>query len=117
MSYIDGYVIPVPTDKKEKYREVARRGAQVFAECGALRIVETWGDEVPDGQVTDFKKAVKAEAGEAIVFSWVEWPSKDARDAGMKKALEDPRMSMSDCPFDPKRMILGGFAVLVDSKA
>ncbi|MCC7348864.1 MAG: DUF1428 domain-containing protein [Variibacter sp.] len=117
MSYIDGFVVPVPAGNKEAYREMARKAAPVFADHGATRMVECWGDDVPDGKLTDFKGAVKAEPGEVVVFSWIEWPSKAARDAGMKKAMEDPRMQFgSGMPFDGKRMIYGGFAVLLDTK-
>ena len=115
MSYIDGYVVPVPTGKKQAYRELAAKAASVFKECGALRVVESWGDDVPDGKVTDFKGAVKAKADETVVFSWIVWPSKKVRDAGVEKARKDPRMKMEDnMPFDGKRMIFGGFEVLLD---
>ena len=113
MSYIDGFVIPVPAGKKEAYRELARKAAPIFREYGALRVVECWSDDVPDGKVTDFRKAVKAE-GEEVVFSWIEWPSKAVRDEGNKKMMADDRMNMgSDMPFDGKRMIYGGFSVLL----
>ena len=116
MSYIDGFVIPVPTTKKAAYREMAAKAADLFKEYGATRIVECWGDDVPDGKVTDFKRAVNAEAGENIVFSWIVWPSKAIRDAANEKMKTDSRMQMSDdMPFDGKRMIYGGFDVLLDS--
>jgi uncharacterized protein YbaA (DUF1428 family) len=114
MSYVDGFVIPVPADKKQAYHEVARKAAAVFKEYGATRVVECWGDDVPDGKVTDFKRAVQAEAGESVVFSWVVWPSKEARDEGNEKIMADPRMQGVDMPFDTKRMIFGGFEVLLD---
>lgn len=116
-NYIDGFVIPVRSEKKDAYREMARKAAVVFKEYGALQIVECWGTDVPDGKVTDFKRAVAAEAGESIVFSWIVWPSKEIRDAGNKKMMDDPRMKMTeDMPFDMKRMIIGGFEVLLDTK-
>ena len=117
MTYVDGFVIPVPAGKKEAYREMAARAAPIFKEHGALRIVECWGEDVPDGKVTDFKRAVKAEAGETVVFSWVVWPSKEARDAGNKKVMSDPRLAHSPdaMPFDGKRLIWGGFELLLDS--
>jgi uncharacterized protein YbaA (DUF1428 family) len=115
MSYVDGFVIPVPAGNKEAYRKMATQAATVLKELGATRIVECWGDDVPDGKVTDFKGAVKAQAGENIVFSWVVWPSKAVRDNGHKKMMEDPRMKHSDMPFDGKRLIYGGFEPLLDT--
>ena len=115
MSYIDGFVVPVPPGKKSAYRAAAATAAPIFKEYGATRVVECWEDDVPDGKVTDFKRAVKVESGEKVVFSWVAWPSKAVRDAGMKKFMEDPRMKGSDMPFDGKRMIYGGFEVLLDT--
>jgi uncharacterized protein YbaA (DUF1428 family) len=116
MSYIDGFVIPVPTGKKAAYREAAAKAAPLFKEYGATRIVECWGDDVPDGKVTDFKGAVKATPGENIVFSWIVWPSKGIRDAANEKMKSDPRMKMTDdMPFDPQRMIYGGFEVILDT--
>jgi len=117
MSYIDGFVIPVPADRKQAFRDLAEKTAPIFKDHGALRVVECWGDDIPDGKVTDFKGAVKAEPGETVVFSWVVWPSKAARDAGNEKIMEDPRMQMGDgMPFDSQRMIFGGFEVLVDTE-
>jgi uncharacterized protein YbaA (DUF1428 family) len=116
MSYIDGFVIPVPADKKDAYRALAAKVAQIYKEFGATRIVECWGDDLPDGKVTDFKRAVKAEKGEVVVFSWIEWPSKEVRDAGNKKLMEDSRMKPDDMPFDGKRIIWGGFDLLLDTK-
>lgn len=117
MSYIDGFVIAVPTANKEAYRAVAEKAAQIFFDHGALRLVETWGDDVPEGKVTDFRMAVKATPEETVVFSWIEWPSREARDAGMKSFMEDPRLKeATDMPFDGQRMIFGGFAPLLDQK-
>ncbi|NHK28400.1 DUF1428 family protein [Parvularcula flava] len=116
MTYVDGFLIPVPNDKKEAYRKIASEAAPIFKEFGALTVVETWGDDVPEGKVTSFPMAVKLEEGETVVFSWITWPSKDVRDAGMKKVMEDPRMeAFGEMPFDGKRMIFGGFEVLVDA--
>jgi len=118
MSYIDGFVIPVPADKKEAYRAMAAKAAPVFKEYGALEIVECWGDDVPAGKLTDFHMAVKAEPGENIVFSWIVWPSREVRDEGNRKVMTDPRLQFaSDMPFDPKRMIFGGFSPLFASGA
>jgi uncharacterized protein YbaA (DUF1428 family) len=116
MSYIDGFVIPVPTGKKAAYRDMCATAAAIYKEYGATRVVECWGDDVPPGKVTDFKGAVKADDSENVVFSWIVWPSKDVRDKGNEKMRNDPRMQMSpDTPFDGKRMIFGGFEVLLDS--
>ena len=114
MSYIDGFVVAVPSDKKDAYIEQARKALPIFKECGALRMVEAWGDDVPDGKLTDFKMAVKAQADETVVFSWIEWPDKAARNEGMRRVMEDPRMTMDGMVFDGKRMIYGGFAVILD---
>lgn len=117
MSYIDGFVVPVPIGKKEEYRAVATRAATLFREHGATRVVECWGDDVPDGKLTDFKMSVKAEKTETVVFSWIEWPSKAVRDAGNAKFMSDPRLkAMSEMPFDCKRMIFGGFETLLDAR-
>jgi uncharacterized protein YbaA (DUF1428 family) len=116
MAYVDGFVVPVPADKREAYRKVAAQAAPIFKEHGALRVVECWGDDIPNGEITDFKKAVKAEGTENVVFSWIVWPSKEARDAGNKKVMEDPRLSMTDMPFDGKRMFWGGFQILLDTE-
>lgn len=114
--YVDGYVIPVPNENKEAYRQLAEAAAPIFREYGALRIVECWGDEVPDGELTSFPMAVKLEPGESVVFSWITWPSREARDAGNAAVMADERLMAlgPDMPFDGKRMIIGGFEVMVD---
>lgn len=114
MSYIDGFIAPVHTNR-EAYRAFAAKAAPIFKEHGATRVVEGWGDDVPHGKQTDFYRAVDAGDGENVVFSWIEWPDKATRDAGMKKVMEDPRMPPGgDMPFDGKRLIFGGFATIVD---
>ena len=116
MSYIDGFVIPVPSGGRERYRAAAQKFHEKFKHLGAIRQVECWGDDVPDGKVTDFRRAVQAKDGESVVFAWVEWPDKATRDTGMKKFMDDPRMQeANDMPFDGKRMIYGGFAPLLDA--
>jgi uncharacterized protein YbaA (DUF1428 family) len=118
MSYIDGYLIAVPTANRQIFTDFARQFDPIFIEYGALRVMECWGDDVPTGKVTDFQRAVQATADETVVFSWIEWPDKATRDAGMKKAMEDPRMDPGNnpMPFDGKRMIFGGFLPVVDVK-
>ena len=118
MSYVDGFVIPVPVAKKEAYREMAAKAAAIFKEHGAIRVVECWGDDLPDGKVTDFKGAVKAQEGENVVFSWTVWPSKAVRDDGSRKVMEDLRIKKmgDDMPFDGKRLIYGGFELLFDTE-
>ena len=116
MSYVDGYVIPVRADDKEKYIEHATMFAEVFKEHGVLEIYENWGDDVPQGEVTSFYDAVKCEEDEVVVFSWAVWPSKEARDAGWQALMEDPRMQPNEnepMPFDGKRLIYGGFSTIV----
>ncbi|MBC7994569.1 MAG: DUF1428 domain-containing protein [Rhizobacter sp.] len=114
MNYVDGFVAAVVTDKRENYCQHAKMAAAVFKENGALRVVECWGDDVPEGKLTSFPLAVKREAHETVVFSWIVWPSKAVRDAGMKATMEDKRLVGVEMPFDGKRLIYGGFEVLMD---
>jgi uncharacterized protein YbaA (DUF1428 family) len=116
MAYIDGFIIPVAPGKKDAYRELAKEAGAIFIEHGAQRVVECWGDDVPHGKATDFYRAVAAEEGEGLIFSWIVWPSREAREAGNAKIMADPRMQPSaEMPFDMKRLIFGGFEVLVDT--
>jgi uncharacterized protein YbaA (DUF1428 family) len=116
MSYIDGFVMAVPTANKDKFIHHANSGDSVFLEYGATRVLECWGDDVPDGKLTDFRRAVQAKEDETVVFSWIEWPDKGTRDAGMEQAMKDPRLSpeSNPMPFDGKRLIYGGFAPVVE---
>lgn len=117
MNYVDGFVLAVPTKNKQEYIELAQISAVVFKEHGALSVVESWADDVPQGELTSFPLAVKCEAEEEVVFSWITWPSKQARDAGNKAAMADPRLQgweLSNLPFDGKRMIFGGFQTVLD---
>lgn len=113
--YTDGYLVPVPADKKEAYREMAQRVAGKFIEAGAVRVVEAWGDDIPDGDVTDYRRAVKAEDGEGVIFSYVEWPDKPTRDKAWEAIMSDPDMQpQGEMPFDGQRMFWGGFRPIVD---
>jgi uncharacterized protein YbaA (DUF1428 family) len=124
MAYIDGFVIAVPKANRQKFIDHAHMGDSVFIELGATRIVECWGDDVPEGQTTDFRMAVKATEDEDVVFSWIEWPDKATRDAAMATITEwmqdpakaDPRMdpAKNPMPFDGARMIFGGFTPVVE---
>ena len=122
MSYIDGFVIAVPTASKDAFIAHASTSDSMFIEWGAIRVIECWGDDVPDGKLTDFRRAVQAGDDESVVFSWIEWPDKAARDAGYAKMMDpdntDPRMdpAKNPMPFDAKRMIFGGFVPVVDMR-
>jgi uncharacterized protein YbaA (DUF1428 family) len=116
MAYIDGFVAPVPAGRREAYLALATKSAPIFQEYGALQVVETLGAEVPHGKQTDFYRAVAADEGDTIVFSWIVWPDKPSRDAGWEKVTADPRMALEDdMPFDPKRMIFGEFDIVLDT--
>ena len=122
MSYIDGFVIAVPTANKEQFIEHARKGDSIFIDYGATRVLENWADDVPEGKLTDFHKAVQAKEDESVVFSWIEWPDKETRDAAMSKMMsedfKDDRMDpeKNPVPFDGSRLIYGGFKSIVESK-
>ena len=116
MSYVDGFVAAVPVANREKFRKHAEDAAAVFKEHGALQVVECWGDDVPDGEVTSFPMAVQRKEDEAVVFSWILWPSREVRDSAMEKVMADPRLKpeANPMPFDGKRMIYGGFEIVVE---
>jgi uncharacterized protein YbaA (DUF1428 family) len=117
MNYVDGFVAAVPTANREKYESHARAMAAVFKEYGALTVVECWGDDVPEGKLTSFTMAVQRKDDEAVVFSWVTWPSKAVRDRGWAKVMDDPRIKTQSTPmpFDGKRLIYGGFQMIVSA--
>lgn len=117
MTYVDGFVLAVPKARKEEYRQHAAAFAGVIKEHGALSMVECWGDDVPEGKLTSFPLAVKLEPDETVVFSWMTWPSREARDAGWQRIMADPRLPKpgDPMPFDGKRMIYGGFSVLLEA--
>lgn len=124
MSFVDGFVIAVPTANKQAFIDHAKMGDSVFVDLGATRVVECWGDDVAAGKLTDFRKAVQASEDETIVFSWIEWPDRTTRDAAMATMTEwmnnpdqaDPRMdpARNPMPFDGKRLIFGGFTPIVE---
>ncbi|GAA0846415.1 DUF1428 domain-containing protein [Marinobacter szutsaonensis] len=116
MSYIDGFVAAVPTANKADYIRHASDAAAVFKEHGVEKMVECWGDDVPEGEVTSFPMAVKCRPDETVVFSWLVWPSREVRDKAMPRIMEDPRLQpdVNPMPFDGKRLIYGGFEVVVD---
>ena len=113
--YVDGFVCAVPNANKEAYREHAASAWPMFKQAGATRMVECWGDDVPDGKLTSFPMAVQKKEDETVVFAWVIWPDKATRDAGWKAMMDDAQMKDVSMPFDGKRMIYGGFAPILDA--
>ena len=112
MPFIDISVVSVPTDKKAEYLDHCRIADALLKEAGALSVIENWGVEIPDGKLTDFKKAVQAEPHETVAVGWIVWADKAARDAGWERFMQDDRMTKLDPPFDGKRMIYGGFETI-----
>ncbi len=115
MTYVDGFVAAVPTANRDAYVKHCQVAGLVFKEHGALTVVDCWGDDVPEGKLTSFPMAVKCQADETVVLGWITWPSRAVRDAGMKRAMEDPRLQSADMPFDGKRLIFGGFEVIASA--
>jgi len=111
MPYVDGFVVPVPKQKIDAYKELARRAGEIWKEYGALAYVECLGDDVPYGKLTSFPRAVQATDEEVVAFSWIVYESREQRDAINAKVMADPRLQgeMESMPFDGKRMIYGGF--------
>jgi uncharacterized protein YbaA (DUF1428 family) len=116
MSYIDGFVVPVPFEHLKDYRKLSTRAGKIWREHGALAYVECVGDDVPHGKHTSFTKAVKLKDGEVVVFSWIVYNSRAHRDAVVKKVMSDPRMplDMKMKAFDARRMIYGGFKPIIE---
>jgi uncharacterized protein YbaA (DUF1428 family) len=116
MTYFEGFIAPVPEANKDAYLKHANDFAPIVQEFGVGRMVESWDDDVPEGKVTDFRKAVDARPDEKVIFSFFEYPSKQARDAANEKFMSDPRMQDvgANMPFDGKRMIMGGFDSIVE---
>ncbi|MEO6012356.1 MAG: DUF1428 family protein [Devosia sp.] len=117
MTYVDAFVVSVPKDKVESYRSMLSESAVLWKEFGALSYVESVADDVPYGELTSFPRAVQAKDDELVVLSWVTWPSREARDAGNKKVMSDPRMTalMEKLPVDGNRMIFGGFETMIEA--
>jgi uncharacterized protein YbaA (DUF1428 family) len=116
MAYVDGFVLAVPRDNLDAYKEMARKAGAVWKEFGALAYVECLGDDTPVGEVTSFPRAVQAKDGEIVVFSWIVYPSRAQRDAINAKVMSDPRLKFDaeSMPFDGKRMIFGGFETFLE---
>ena len=117
MPYFDVMAAPVPTNGKDAYLAHVREATPVFLKHGALRLTECWGDDVPDGETTSFPMAVKCADDETVVASFIEWPDKATREAGMAAVMQDPAMATMEMPFDGKRLIFGGFQCIADAKA
>ncbi|WP_225205781.1 DUF1428 domain-containing protein [Novosphingobium huizhouense] len=119
MAWIDGYAIPVFEARRTDYARMAEAAAHVFLDHGALHVLESWGADLPAGEVTDFRRAVAAEEGEGVVFSLIVWPDRATRDAGHKAVFEDPRIAaaIDMSVFNSKRMIMGGFEQILSIRA
>lgn len=115
MPYVDGFLVALPRDKINDYKEMARKAGEIWKEHGALSFVECIGDDVPYGELTSFPRAVQAKEDETVVFSWIVYESREKRDEINAKVMADPRLKMDSAsmPFDGKRMIFGGFTVAV----
>src|SRR3954454_6414525 len=116
MTYFEGFIVPVPEANKAAYQRHATEFAPLVQNIGVARMVESWDSDVPEGKTTDFRKAVDAKPDEKIVFSWFEYPNRQARDAANEKFMSDPHMAEigANMPFDGKRMIMGGFEAIVE---
>lgn len=114
MTYVNAFVASVPTGNKDSYLAQITPMDEYFKSKGALRVVECWGADVPDGKLTSFPMAVKAEEGETVVFGWIEWNSKAESDAAMGAMMSDPKFADMPMPFDGKKMIFGGFETILE---
>ncbi|WP_417495497.1 DUF1428 domain-containing protein [Maricaulis sp.] len=115
MPFLDITVMPVPTASKATYLEHSRQSTPLFKEQGAISVTEAWGDDVPDGEVTDFKRAVNLKAGETVAVGWITWPDRATRDKAWEALMQDGRMMAMEMPFDGKRMIFAGFELVQES--
>ena len=116
-TYVNGSLFAVPNANKAAFRAFCEQMSAIFLDHGASRVVDTWGDDVPAGKVTDFQRAIAAEADETVAFTWIEWSSKEACDAAWEKIMADPRMEKTEMPCDGKRMVFGSFEPVVNLKA
>jgi uncharacterized protein YbaA (DUF1428 family) len=116
MAYVDGFVLAVPKQNLEAYKALGRTAGAVWKEHGALAYVECVGDDVPQGELTSFPRAVQAKDDETVIFSWIVYPSREQRDAINAKVMADPRLKHDPAtmPFDGKRLIYGGFETLIE---
>lgn len=119
MTYVDGFLLAVSEDKKDEYVAFAKKTAEIYMRHGALSIVENWGNDIPEGKLTSMEKAVLCKPEEAVVFSWVTWPSKQVRDNAHDKIVEDMHTELADdpVPIDGSRMIFGGFETFIERNA
>jgi uncharacterized protein YbaA (DUF1428 family) len=118
MTYVAGFLIPVPDGKKEAYVESARKAWEIFREYGATEVMEAWGDEVPEGKRTDFRRAVDLQEGETVCFSWMVWPDKETfRKCEASMETDSRWQEMGEMPFDGKRMIWGSFVPVFEARA
>ena len=118
MPYVDGFIVPVPKDKIEAYRAMSIAAGQIWREHGALEFRECMADDVKPGKLTSFPQSVDMQDGETVFFSWIVYNSREERDVVNEKVMKDPRMAdmmqPENMPFDGKRLIYGGFEMLVD---
>ena len=116
MTYFEGFIVPVPESNKAAYEKHATDFAPLVKGVGVGRMVESWESDVPEGKLTDYRKAVDATPDEKIVFSFFEYDSKEKRDAANERFMSDPKMAEmgANMPFDGKRMIMGGFEAIVE---
>ena len=115
MNYVSGFLAAVKIENKQAYTDFASEMAGYFTDRGALRVVECWGDNVPDGKVTSFPMAVKKEEDEAVIFSWIEWPDRVTADKCMEEMMSGPpEGTPTDMPFDGQRIVFGGFEMIVE---